>query len=147
MKRLLCLLLIASWGAAGAEFNPDGSLTCYLQLVRGTNDPKPQDVNWKPIGPKLSKRLATVFRWNYYWEVSCHPLSVTKAKPAKTRVGTEREVEIRLAGDNESELRLFRKGKLVRTSRQSLDARMHMTGWDREKDEAWFVVVRTEKPQ
>jgi len=147
MKRILGLLLLAGVGMAGAPPKPSEAMTYYVQIVQGTDEAKPRDPKWKPIGPKLSERLATVFRWNHYWEVSCQPVSVARAKPAKIRVTPEREVEILLLNDKESEVRLYRNGRPARKSRQSIRDKMTIMGWDKEKAEAWFVVVRTEKPQ
>ena len=48
---------------------------------------------------------------------------------------------------SEMEIRLFLKGKLVQTYRQTVGTRMTIMGGDRVKDESWFVVVRRDKPQ
>lgn len=118
----------------------------YVQLIRGTNDEKPPEPNAKPVGPKLSQMLVPVFRWKNYWEVSQHEVKVKPAQVTKLPLKV-RDLEIQLTGDT-IELRLFQKGKLVRTLRQKQAGfGMQIMGGTREDDNAWFVVVRQDKPQ
>jgi hypothetical protein len=147
MKRLTLLLsltLLAVHLAASAE---DPAITFHVQLIRGTNLDEPQNASWKPIGPRLSKRLSPVFRWKGYWEVSRHIAKVQPGKTTRIRLSKEREVEIKLINQDKAEVRLFLNGKLNRTSKQSVDTKISVLGGDKEMDESWFVVVRRDKPQ
>jgi hypothetical protein len=107
----------------------------------------PTEASWKPVGPKLQKRLSPVFRWEHYWEVNRVMVNVDPAKPKRLQLSKDREVEIVPRGEREIEIRVYRDGQMIRKSRQAADVKMTIIGGDREKDEAWFVVVRRDAPR
>jgi hypothetical protein len=121
-------------------------VTLYAQVIRGTDQDKPAQAGWKPIGPKLSSRLCPKFRWNNYWEVSRKAVQVQPGKPVRIKATPEREIEIELGASGESEIRLYSAGKLVRKSRQSLESKMTIMGGGSDESESWFIVVRRDKP-
>ncbi len=123
------------------------STTYYVQLIRGTDQQRPTEETWRPVGPKLSHRLSPVFRWKNYYEVNCQPLSVERGKISRTRLSSDRQVEVEFLNASEVEIRLYLKGKLMETSRHLVHTRMIIMGGERTKDESWFVVVRRDKPQ
>jgi hypothetical protein len=94
----------------------------------------------------LSSRLCPKFRWKNYWEVSRQTLSVPAGMKSRVRLNPEREIEIELRAEGDSEIRLFTAGKLVQKSRQSLQSKMSIIGGTRENEDSWFVVVRRDKP-
>ena len=147
MNRWFCLLLLFAWASpvlAGIDAEPT---TFYIQLIRGTDQEKRQEISWKPIGPKLSQRLSPIFRWKKYWEVNCQPISVEFGRISRSRLSDVRQVEIEPISPSEMEIRLFLKGNLVQTCRQLVGTRITIMGGDRTKNESWFVVVRRDKPQ
>src|SRR5437763_2282870 len=147
MNRWIWLLLLFGWASpalAGIDAEPT---TFYVQLIRGTDQERRQEASWKPIGAKLSQRLSPIFRWKKYWEVNCQPISVEMGKISRSRLSDVRQVEIEPITPSEIEIRLFLKGKLMEKSRQLAQAHMAIMGGDRTKDESWFVVVRSDKPQ
>lgn len=144
MKAVFSFLVLLGVSAVClAEGQP---VTLYTQVIRGTDQDKPPQAGWKPIGPKLSSRLCPKFRWNYYWEVSRREVSVRPGKPIRIRLTPEREIEIELRGTGESEIRLFSAGKLTRKSRQLAKSDMTIMGGGWEEPESWFIVVRRDKP-
>ena len=150
MTRLLCSLglVLAVWACPQGSFAVQAqSKTYYVQLIRGTDQAGPQETSWKPIGPKLSNRLAPIFRWKKYWEVNRQPISVDFGKTSRSRLSDVRQVEIEMINPSELEIRLFVKGKLTQTSRQLTHTPMTIIGGDRTRDESWFVIVRRDKPQ
>jgi len=138
---LMVLLGATTVGARAAE-----AATFYAQLIRGTDREMPEQVSWKPAGPKLSGHLSPKFRWKSYWEVSRHAISVRPGQVSRVRLNPDREIEIHLRDGNDYEVRLFVKGQLTCCSKQSMQSGMSITGGARENDEAWFVVVRRDKP-
>lgn len=126
-----------------AESQP---VTLYAQVIRGSDQAKPPQADWKPIGPKLSSRLCPQFRWNHYWEVSRQAVHVHPGKPARIKAAPDREIEIELRGSGESEIRLYTSGKLVRKSRHSAESKMAIMGGAGDASESWFIVVRRDKP-
>jgi hypothetical protein len=107
----------------------------------------PTEASWKPVGPKLQKRLSPVFRWDHYWEVNRLMVNVEPTKTKRLHLSKDREVEIVPRGEREIEIRVYRDGQMIRKSRQAADVKMSIMGGDREKDEAWFVVVRRDAPR
>jgi len=118
----------------------------YAQLIRGTDQPSPVGAVWKPVGPKLSSQLCPKFRWKNYWEVSRKTLNVHPGKITRVRLHDDREMEVEWAGGQDSEIRLFTAGKLVRKSRQPLQSKMTIMGGGLEDKDCWFIVVRRDKP-
>ena len=147
MSRLLCLALLIACSAVIGSNAEKSSTTLYVQLVRATNEEKPKEADWKPIGPKLSKRISPVFRWKNYWEVARHTLTVETGKVTRVRLNAEQELEIDRIADDRLEIRLYRNGKLARKSLESAQQKMSIMGGHAGDNEAWFVVVRREKPQ
>lgn len=122
------------------------SVTYWVQLVNATQAATVQPANWKPIGPELNKRLSDVFRWREYYEVARLELQVEPGRIAKAKLGSEREVAINFKSPTEMEVRLYRDGQLIRKSERNLHQKMTIMGGDGNEREAWFVVVRRDKP-
>ena len=146
MKNVLVLFVLIACGCLANAPAADQGVTFHIQLIRGTQESKPADPAWKPIGEKLSKRLEPVFRWKHYWEVTRQSVAVHAGKVTKVTISPERVVEIELIGAKQRELRLFQNGELRRRMRGALDAKMSILGGDREGGESWFVVVRRDQP-
>ena len=122
------------------------AVTFYTQLIRGSDQDKPTQASWKPVGPKLSKQFGPKFRWKNYWEVNRQSVSILPGKTARLRLNPEREIEIEVRNGEPSEIRLFNSGKLVRKSRQALECKMTIMGGGAEEVESWFIVIRRDKP-
>jgi hypothetical protein len=145
MRRVLWIVLALSAPVmAGPE---NASLTLWVQLVHAAHAESVQLAGWKPIGPDLNKRLSGVFRWSDYYEVARQEVAVEPGKVAKVRLQGERDVAISFKSPTEMEVRLYRDGRLVRKAQRSLKQRMTIMGGDSNQNEAWFVVVRRDKPQ
>jgi hypothetical protein len=118
----------------------------YVQIVRGAHDAKAKGSSWKPIGPKLAKRLERVVPWTYYWETTQHEIAPSRGKPQTIDVSLGRKLEIVWVGDHQVELCMYRNGVLRRKSRVTVDSGMKIMGGDATGNEGWFVVVRKDKP-
>ena len=116
--------LIALFSLSGGVIAGDDPVTFYVQLLRGTNEEKTEDIKVKEIGPKLRKRLSPVFRWKNYWEVSRTTVAVGKGKAGKIQLPNAHALEIELLNPAESEVRLYVNGALRRKSRQPIHNRM-----------------------
>lgn len=140
------LLFISLAAVAPTTRAGDGSAVVYqIEVVRGTSSDRPEEPGWKPVGPGVAERLSP-FRWKHYWEVQRQILTVTPAKPVRAVLVPDRAIELRLLTPDTSEIRLFRKGRLVRKSTQPSAARISIMGGDREEGQCWFVVVRNVTP-
>ena len=147
MPRLTwCLLgfVLVGMVAGAAEDQP---LQLYVQLIRATNNERPASPDWKAAGPRVKACLSPAFGWKNYWQVSLQEVSVQHGKATKASLTPGRRLEINRVGDNVIELRLFHREQLSRSIRHPLSRKMAITGWEIERKEAGFVVVRREKPQ
>ena len=144
MKNLFVLVVCLGISAACRADSP--GVTFYTQLVRASDQDKPMEPHWRPVGPRLSRHLCPKFRWKNYWEVNRQTVNVLPGKVTRVRLNPDREIEIELRGPDESEIRLYTKGILVRKSRQSIQSSMSIMGGMHENDDSWFVVVRRDKP-
>jgi hypothetical protein len=144
VKALLAWTLVAVlWtSTASAKEEP---VTYYIQTIVGTNRAQ-ESAEWKKVGPQLQRELSPVFQWKHYWQVSCQKISVEKGKVSRVRLTKVRELDVAIREDAQLELRLYRDGKLVRKLKDLVSHRLLVMGGDSSKDEAWFVVVRRDKP-
>ena len=133
---ILCVLNLAA-------MRESEKVTCHVQLIRGT-DQQPIG-NVKLAGPKLTKKLSS-FRWKNYWEVNRQTVSLSRAQTTKVKLSDSRDVHLSLLNASEVEIKVYRANQLTQKCRQSIQEKMAIVGGEREKDEAWFVVVRPDKP-
>jgi hypothetical protein len=138
------LLALAVPLIAGPE---SSSVKLWVQLVHAAKTPSVQPAHWKPIGPELNKRLTDVFRWRDYYEVARQEISVEPGKITKTLLAKDREVVVTYKSPTELIVRLYRQGELVRKAERGLNQKMTIMGGDANDQEAWFVVVRRDKPK
>ena len=141
---IFVLLGLLACGKANAESE---AATFFVQTIVGTNqEGAHHDDKTKTIGPQLRRDLSPVFQWKHYREVRCQKIEVRGGKVSRIQMTAERGLELEIAADKQLELRLFRDAKLVRRMTNPLSQGRIIMGGDRNKDEAWFVVVRRDKP-
>ena len=146
MKAFLVFAFIGLLGLDNAYAQSE-AVTLFVQTIVATNLEQPHDDGkTKKIGPLLRKDLSPVFQWKHYRQVSCQKIAVKPDRISRIQLTAERELEVQIKNDAHLELRLFRDGKLVRKIKESLSQRRVIMGGDRNHDEAWFVVVRRDKP-
>jgi hypothetical protein len=90
--------------------------------------------------------LEPVFRWKHYWQVKCAEIKDDPGKKSKIRLSASRDVEIDMTNEKKRQIHLFRAGQRVRTFRAPTGKDMTIQGGISEKDNAWFIVVRRDKP-
>ena len=121
-----------------------GELKLVVQLIWGTNDKESPDRNHKPVDPKVAKKLKKLpFKWEYYYQVCSHNISVKKGETHTKKLSKECEIKVRNLGDDKVEVQLFGKGELVSTISQSITKdEFLVTGGNAANLTAWFVVMR-----
>jgi hypothetical protein len=145
MKSVVGILLALSVPLVAGPENT--SLKLWVQLVHATQAAAVQPANWKPIGADLNKRLTDVFRWRDYYEVARQEISVEPGKITKASLSKDREVVVTFKSPTELVVRLYRHGEMVRKAERGLNQKMTIMGGDANEREAWFVIVRPDKPQ
>ncbi len=112
------------------------------QLLWGTNAQKPEGKDFKAIDPELKKRLRHVFKWQNYYEINRKEFATSPGKTARVQMSRECRLEVGNLGGAEFEIRLFGKGVLVVTKRQSIQpGETVVLGGDDKYDDAWFVIL------
>ena len=147
MKRLVFLLVFLFGGLGFATAATEQPVPFYLQLVHGNDQATPPVPDGKAIGPKLSKQLRSVFKWEHFWELKRDTVALKIGEKARKKMSAEREVEIERRDAKTVEIRIFRDGKLKRTSAQSVDTRFAIFGGEKGPEASWFIVVRRDEPQ
>jgi hypothetical protein len=142
---LLFLLLAFNLGNVTAAENRGASF--HVQLIHGSEEAKPREASWRPVGPKVNKKLASAFRPKNYWEVNRVTLTVSPGKSAKARLSSDREIEIELFDSGLAETRVYFQGKLQRKCRQATHDKICIMGGTRDAEESWFVAVSREMPE
>ncbi len=152
MNRVLALILALLGLAAVAVSSCTGAeseaVRYYVQLIRGTDDPKPPDKDSKPVGPRLSKCLSTVFRWKSYWEINRRVTTLQPGKTSKLHLNDGRDLELEFASAEQVEIRLLRNGSVARKTRRPVFSKgLEIMGGTQGDDNSWFIVVRQDVPQ
>jgi hypothetical protein len=147
VRRIVGLLVLAGFALAAMGRAEEGAITFYVQLIRGTDDEQAPAPGSKRVGPKLAETFHAVFKWRRYWEISRKEVAVTPGHRAKLQLSNERAVVIDLTDPKTRKVTVFQKGQLVeRTTRPVGDA-MTLIGGDRDRQSAWFIAVRRDKPK
>lgn len=137
------LLLVLGWGFIQAALASEPIETrVQAVLVWGTNESQPSGKNIKELDAKLRERLANIFKWRNYFEVSRKTAGVTPSKSQLVKLSDDCSVDIKMLPDNQAEVKLIGKGKTIVTRRHSLakpDA-LVLAG-DDKNNTAWFVVL------
>lgn len=146
MKALLLLAVVMLGFAAARGGAAEPQHKYYVQFVRSSNNPKPENPEWKKVGPRLSRTLSPVFRWEHYWEVSRRTVNVGPGKVTRVPLEPQREVRLRIIAGERIEAQYFWKGEMHRKVVRPIDGEMIIVGGDLENKDGWFVVVRRDKP-
>jgi hypothetical protein len=145
--RVACFVLLAVlFGVAGATAQSPPT-RFFVQVVRGTDDLTPPSPAAKPIGPKLSKCLCSVFRWKSYWEMDRQVVKIDSARTGHVHLSDGRDLELGLVAKGQVELRLLKNGAVARKCRFSSQTHgLEIMGGAQSDDNSWFVVVRRDQP-
>jgi hypothetical protein len=122
------------------------SVTHYVQLVRGSNDANPPADGAKPIGPKLSKALSSVFQWKYYWEIELQEVAARPGHKTQVHLKHRRGVEIDLSTPGKRKVTALQDDKPITSVTQPTGETWTLIGGDRDPKSVWFIVVRRDKP-
>jgi len=129
--------ILVTFAGAGA-----GDLNLQAKLIWGTNGGKPNDPSLKEVDPKTAEKLAGVFRWKSYYEVSRTNFTVAAATTKTVRMSPKCDVKVNNQGKSQLEVELYGKGKMVVRKRQQLAlGELLVLAGDDKNDTAWFVIM------
>lgn len=142
---VIALLLSMGWVASASSAEAEKTIY-YVQLVRGNDASQPPEPNALKIGSRLDKHLRAVYRWKHYWEVQCVELPVEDGATGRATVRGEHEIEVDLRIRSKRKVLFRRNGKMVCTWTGPRGRQFTIQGTSFGDDEAWFIVVRRDKP-
>jgi hypothetical protein len=138
----LCLLGVVAYKGSAASPPP---VWIRIQLIWGTNDKKSPDPKHKAIDDELAKKLSkSPFRWEHYFEVNSQEVAIATGE-SKTgiKMSTHCVIDLKNLGKDRFETKLYGKGKLLETRKDSLpkDWPLILAG-NAENETAWLVVIK-----
>ncbi len=142
---LACAVLLS--GATKVWPADKAAVTYYVQLVRGSDEEQPPVPGSRRVGPRLTDKFQTVFKWRNYWEVAQREAVVAPGSLTRVRLNAEREVQIDLSDPRQRKVTAFHKGTVVDRIVSPTGEAMTLIGANRDGKSAWFVVVRRDKPR
>jgi hypothetical protein len=136
----LLTITMARVSAAGLDF--------HLQLVWGTDEPKPADPRLQEIDLALKERFSGVFKWKNYYEVTNKSLKLPNRSGVETvKMSPKCELKVQSQGGSFIEVQFFGEGTLLRTVRQAVvPGELLVIAGDDVNDTAWFVVMTRVDP-
>jgi hypothetical protein len=138
----LALALVAASAPTWAQ-----DLNLDAQLIWATNGKKPADTELKDVDARLREKLAKVFKWRSYFEVTRKPCLVKAGKPGPwTQVRMSGKCRLEIQGQEHPwvEVKLYGEEKLVVKKRQAMKpGEILVLAGDDKDDTAWFVVLTT----
>lgn len=131
----VCLGLFLMVGTIQAE-----DLNLKVKLIWGTNDRPSADSKDKPVDAAVLKKLSSVFKWKYYYEVSSKDFKVPSRGSTKVTVSSKCEVVVKELEGPQVEVQVFGEGKHVKTVTSKLTREETLTiAGDDKKECAWFI--------
>jgi hypothetical protein len=146
MIRLLICLALLPLALAGAPAAQSSGLTFYLQLIRGNDQNSPPTQSAKPIGPVLTQKLSSVFKWKNYWELKRDCITIKQGGRLRKRLSAQHDVEIELPNPDTFTIRIYLNGHLTRARTQPARDAFCVAGGNAANDQSWFIVVRRDAP-
>jgi hypothetical protein len=145
MRRTILGVLFVAFILNGTPPAEHQSNTFYVQLLRGNNDDKAPQPGIRPMGMKVARHL-TALNWKSYWELSRRQVAICSGKTTRVCLSKEREVEIDLSNRKCRKVTAFENGKVVQRILRPIGDSMTVIGGERDRESAWFIVVRRDKP-
>jgi hypothetical protein len=138
------ILLFGLTAGAGIAIAGDNGVAFEATLVWGSNDPQPDDPKLKPVDAEVARKLGKLpFKWKNYYEVEHKSFSVAPGEQKKVTMSDECEIMVKPLEDDQVQLALRGKGKMVGKVTQKLSAnQLLVTGGNCKNLTSWFVVLR-----
>jgi hypothetical protein len=137
----LGLSLLTLTGAAALA----GDLRLEAQLVWGTNDKRPANLNVKPVEADVRQKLAELpLRWTNYFEINRKQFDVPRGKSGRTALSEKCAVEVKSLEGKKVEVVWYNKrGELVGKQTQPLArGEMLVLGGNAPNSTCWLLTLK-----
>ena len=147
VSRIGAVILMGAIISPAAASDAEGGMNLLVQLVWGTDGPKPEGKSLKDVDQAIRDKLRGVFRWKNYFEVERREFPVAAGSVSKVRISPKCEIEVLNLGKSKIEVNLYGENRKVVTKRQVLKpVELLVLAGDDEDNTAWFVVIRRQEP-
>ena len=138
---LIVLSALVMGSSAGSALAAD--LKLEARLIWGTNDETSPNPDHKPVDAKTTAILSKAFKWKKYFLVNSERVDVASRSTKKVKLSDHSSVDIRELEGDKIELKVFGKGKVVRTITEPLakEGTVVIAG-DAQNDCAWFIIIK-----
>lgn len=137
--------VVAFVSLAGGAVLAD-EVTLHAKLIWGANGEKPNDPKVQAVDTETATKLAKVFKWQSYYEVSRTNFVVVAGSSRRIQLSPKCDVEVEYLGASNVNVKLYGKGKMVVCKRQTITTgELAVVAGPDKDDTAWFVVLRREK--
>ena len=100
----------------------------------------------RTVEPETAGKLAKVFKWQSYYEVSRTNFTVSAGGTKKVVMSPKCDIEVEYLGASNVNVRLYGKGKMVVCKRQTISpGELAVVAGPDKNDTAWFVVLKRER--
>ena len=133
---LLALLFFAGGGWVSAQAD---SISLNARLVLGTGKEKQGS---KKVSESIRKRLAKVFKWVHYYQLSSKKLTIEDAKTMTSKLSKNASIKVTNQKNSKVSVSLFSGGKMLLQKTQPLRSGHYMVLAGKSTgDSAWFIVL------
>jgi len=133
---LMVLLLFAGGGLASVQAD---SITVNARLVLGSGKEKQGS---KKVSESIRKRLAKVFKWMHYHQLSSKKLTIDDSKIVTSKLSKNASIKVTNQKNGKVSVSLFSGGKMLLQKTQTLRSGQYMVLAGKSTgDSAWFIVL------
>jgi hypothetical protein len=138
----ICILVFLPFAAISVQ-TPSADLNLEARLIWGTNEKESPNPKHKRIDTPLTEKLSKVFKWQHYFEVNRHVVTLSVNRMKKVEMSPKCVVEIKHLGNSRVEVKLFGEDKFVSQTTETLPkGEWLVLAGSSKNDTAWFVVLK-----
>ena len=137
---ILVALLLLSGGFIAAQADP---ITVQARLVHGTCKEQKGKME---VSAAIKKKLARVFKWMHYYQLSSKQLNIADATTKTTKLSKTASIKVTNRKNGKIAVSLYSKGKMLVQKTQTLrpGSCMVLAG-NVGTGSAWFIVLSKSK--
>jgi hypothetical protein len=134
---------VFTWCLAGPVTDVQAEdMKVEISLGWGTDDNPEKFKDYKPVDPKLLKKLRSVFKWKHYLEIKNQTVTLPEGKEVTLNISNECKLSLTNLGKSQIRVKLYGKGKKVIDRQQQITlGEAIVLGGDDENDTAWFIFL------
>ena len=131
--------LLLFGGGGGLALVQADSITVNARLVLGTGKEKQGS---KKVSDSIRKRLAKVFKWMHYYQLTNKKLTIEDAKTKTSKLSKNASIKVTNQKNGKIAVSLFSGGKMLLQKTQTLrEGHYRVLAGKSTGDSAWFIVL------